>query len=429
LSELEGKVDKLGEELQAARAAKLELERLKMASEQLTLDLKQEKLRLEEQVLEAEEQALTAQEEADEKDGVVLEAKEAQMKAEIKAEEVLARLKQTDSRAHELQVKVDSLQRQAEEAHAEVASLEEEKYRMGDDIEAMEEELEEANAQIKKYYEAVADRDANLMKRAAEVEDLQRRVQRAEYEKELLELRQNPVEEGGEGDLQEVYAQLDEQKRTIEAREKEVNALTAELDAYRYAVDEAPSPGVGGRRQPLGAMNVGEDSDDFGTVQAREKANEDAALRRKDAEAKHTAMEAQKAAQATLALQRRAEAAESAANEARRACAAAEASARQKEADVLKLMGERDAARAGIGVKGTEELEEKVGEMEDELYQARADLEEEQQRSKDLETELDSLREQARNGAELRELQMELEDVRAAKEKAEAMLARAIGGS
>ena len=97
--------------------------------------------------------------------------------------------------------------RKADEAHAEVSELESEKYQLGDDIETLEGELEEANEQIKRYYELVAERDAALAKRKADVDELERKVVRLEYDKELIELRSNPVEEGGD-DVNEIYAQV-----------------------------------------------------------------------------------------------------------------------------------------------------------------------------------------------------------------------------
>ena len=95
-----------------------------------------------------------------------------------------------------------------------------------------------------------------------------------------------------------------------------------------------------------------------------------------------------------------------------------------KEKEILKLIQQRDAAQAGgggggggprsPGGKDASALEEQVAEMEDELYSLKQQLEEEQDRAADLEKELRS--------QGMQELQMELEDMRAAKERAEAML-------
>ena len=56
------------------------------------------------------------------------------------------------------------------------------------------------------------------------------------YEKELAELRNNPVEEGGD-ELGEVYGTLETQKQTIASKEREIARLKAELDGYKYTVD------------------------------------------------------------------------------------------------------------------------------------------------------------------------------------------------
>ena len=71
VKELEARLEKGASELQAARSERLEIERMKMASEQICLDLKQEKLSLQDQVLEAEEKALIEAEESEEKDAQV----------------------------------------------------------------------------------------------------------------------------------------------------------------------------------------------------------------------------------------------------------------------------------------------------------------------------------------------------------------------
>ena len=54
----------------------------------------------------------------------------------------------------------------------------------------------EANDQIKRYYELVAERDAALAKRKEVTDELERKVKRLEYEKEMLELNANPIQEG-----------------------------------------------------------------------------------------------------------------------------------------------------------------------------------------------------------------------------------------
>ena len=106
----------------------------------------------------------------------------------------------------------------------------------------------------------------------------------------------------------------------------------------------------------------------------------------------------------------------------------AEAQCRQKDGEVLKLMQQRDALQHGGGGGGNEKLEEKVSEMEDELYEVRQTLEEEQDRARELSEELERLRQGSKSGnGEVANLRMELEDMREAKEKAEAMLARAMG--
>ena len=173
VAELEARLAKMSGELQAARQERKEGEQLKMASEQIVLDLRQEKLRLEEAALTAEEQVrraesaerraaalprarrphtpprapcargtpltsrrtrarvppqvLSANEESDAKQLEAMEAKEAQMKAEIKAEQLMQRLASTDDRAHGLQVKLDGLEAKYKESHDEVVALEEEK--------------------------------------------------------------------------------------------------------------------------------------------------------------------------------------------------------------------------------------------------------------------------------------------------------------
>ena len=91
----------------------------------------------------------------------------------------------------------------------------------------------------------------------------------------------------------------------------------------------------------------------------------------------------------------------------------------------MNLIKQRDSAQHG----GSDALAEKVGEMEDELYDVRQQLEDEQERARSLEQELVQARENgARSAAgELQTLRIEVEDLRDAKERAETMLARALG--
>ena len=181
VAELEERLSKAAGELQAVRQERKETERLKMASEQMVLDLRQEKLRLEEAALSAEEQVLAAQEEADGKDAEVMEAKEAQMKAEVRAEQLTQRLASADERAHSLQAKLDGIEAKYKESHDEVVTLEEEKYRMVEDIEVLEEELEEANASTKRYYELLMERDAALAAAKDQIAAAKQQQQRLEY--------------------------------------------------------------------------------------------------------------------------------------------------------------------------------------------------------------------------------------------------------
>ena len=90
----------------------------------------------------------------------------------------------------------------------------------------------------------------------------------------------------------------------------------------------------------------------------------------------------------------------------------------------MKLIKERDAAQHG---GGNDALAEKVGEMEDELYDVRQQLEEEQERAAALEADLQQARAGGGGAAELDMLRMEMEDLRREKERAETMLAQAMG--
>jgi len=427
VAELERRLEKATSDVQAARTERLELERLKMASERISLDLKQEKIRLEEESVMSEERAIAAQEEADAKDALVLEAKEAQMKAEIRVEELTARFTLTEGKAHEFEQRAREAQMKSSKADAEMHELEAEKYQLTDDIETLESELEEANSQIKRYYELVAERDAALARRKEEVDGLERKLQRAEYEKELTELRNNPVEEGGE-DIDQVYAQLDQYKASIVTKDREIAKLLSELDTFKLTIDdERPT---GGRLSAASAAASSpprdrlEESDDFGSTLNQER-------KRSEAEAKKAAAQSQKDAAELQRLKQRCESAEQSAGEARRAMAVAEKAARDKEAEVMGLIKKVGDLEGGVG-GGDDALAEQLAEREDELYDVRTQLEDEQERAKSLEQEMEGLRQQTAHGSastagELRNLQMDLDDMREAKERAEAMLANAMG--
>ena len=426
--ELTARVGRIQSELQAARKERKELERLKAASEQMVLDLKHEKLNLEEKALQAEEQALAAQEEVDGKDAEIMDLREAQMKAEVKAEQLMTRLQSTDERSGTLARQLDAMETKYKEAHEEVVTLEEEKYRMVDDVEVLEDELEEAHQATKRYFELVGERDAALSAAKEGLAAEKQRNQRLEYEKELAELRNNPVEEGGE-DLGEVYAQIESQKSALASRDREIAKLRAELDrATTQTVDDEPSHrrSFGGG----GGVATGEDSDDFGQVQAAaaaaQKREADEASRRSAQQKRNDVAAAEKLRLEAEGLRRRAETAEATANDMRGRLQQAERSAAAKEAEVLKLIQARDALASGQASTATEDRE---AELQDELYSLQQQLDEEQEKAQELEDELKQLR--AGGGGQAREMQalrLELEDVREAKEKAESMLARAVGG-
>ena len=90
---------------------------------------------------------------------------------------------------------------------------------------------------------------------------------------------------------------------------------------------------------------------------------------------------------------------------------------------------ERDAAAHGGGGGGGGNAEDRIGEMEDELYEVRSQLEEEQDRVRELEGALQAAKAQAggANSNEMMLLRQDLEDMRDEKERAERLLANALG--
>jgi chromosome segregation ATPase len=73
-------------------------------------------------------------------------------------------------------------------------------------------------------------------------------------------------------------------------------------------------------------------------------------------------------------------------------------------------------------------LQEREAELEEEMAYLNQQLEEEQQAREELENELKALRGGSASPQEVRALRLELEDMREAKERAEAMLTRAMPG-
>ena len=107
-----------------------------------------------------------------------------------------------------------------------------------------------------------------------------------------------------------------------------------------------------------------------------------------------------------------------------------EGQAKQQERELLKVIAAKDALAAQSG-KG----DDAVGELEDQLYEANQTLEEEKERAAALEDEKRALAEQLQQQRQethhkataLRELQQELDDERAARERADKQLAQALG--
>ena len=97
---------------------------------------------------------------------------------------------------------------------------------------------------------------------------------------------------------------------------------------------------------------------------------------------------------------------------------------------MLKLIAAKDALAGGAAAG-----DDAVGELEDNLYEANARLEEEQERAAGLEAEKgalaqqlqEALQEATHSRAALREMQQELEDEREARARADKQLAQALG--
>ena len=100
---------------------------------------------------------------------------------------------------------------------------------------------------------------------------------------------------------------------------------------------------------------------------------------------------------------------------------------------MLKLIKERDAAIVGKGGGGgggsaLADLQEQLNEKEDEMYTLQTDLDDARDKVEELEKLRDELLDKlSRGDPRVNSMQMELDDMREAKEKAEAMLARALG--
>jgi len=429
MAALQQRLSKKDSELAAARAKTLETERLKMASEQLVLNLKEEKLRLEEATIAAEEQALVAQEESDGKDTALMDAREAQMKAEIRAEQLMQRLESVDSKSAEAQAKADEFSTKYKESHQEVVSLEEEKYQLIQDVETLEEELEEAHTQAKRYFDVVEAREAEMTKMKEQLKEAKAKQDRLAYEKELAELHNNPIQEGGGDDLEEVYATIDKQKESIASKERTIAKLERELDQYKLTVDEEP-PRRHLSLSSAAASNQNEDSDDFGSVQAQSKIAADKKAAENDAKAKRAEQDAVRVKKDADQLARRADTAEKQLAEANSKLAAADRAIAQKEAEVLKLIMQRDNGGGGGGGDGGAEaarLKERESELEEEMAYLNQQLEEEQQAREEIERELEGYR-GGGSPVDVQQLRLELEDMRVAKERAEAMLEQAMPG-
>ena len=286
---------------------------------------------------------------------------------------------------------------------------------MEEDIEELQAEVEEKEEQVKQYYEALEEWKSRMAMQTEEIERLRRKQQTLEYQKEVLELERDPVQEGGNDEIEVVYSKLEAQAATIASRDKEIAKLRTQLDQHTLQVTDSPARGGGGGGSAPGA--TGEDSDDYAGLIKQEKARDEQEKRRLEADARKSAAEADRAAQAAASLQRRVEQAEATANEARRAQAAAEAAVRQKDGEVLKLIKERDAAIVGKGGGGgggrAADLQEQLNEKEDEMYTLQTDLDDARDKVEELEKLRDELLDKmSRGDPRVNSMQMELDDMR-----------------
>lgn len=179
---------------------------------------------------------------------------------------------------------------------------------------------------------------------------LQKTVHRLQYENELKDLRDDPVEE----DVSSLYDELDAAKMSAQSKDRELSRLKLDLENIRLAVaDDVVEP-----------------------VEALQK---------------QVAVTAIQETAANDAMQQRAERAEDAATEAQQRASALKASSFEREGEALQLMKARDAAVAQqVAQQGSRD--EEVSELRDELYDVAQALEDEKEKVAELRRELDGLR-------------------------------------
>lgn len=468
--ELQGKLRTAKEEAASQlRDAKRVAAQQVLEAERAVAALRTERLQLKEQMLAAEESALEAQEEMEAVQGRADEANEALAQVRLEAE-MQAQLKEERKAAleseeqplspeggerrqamegggapAEVQARLEQLEALAAERLAELEAAEEEKYTLSSDLEVLQEELEDANAHQKRYYEALMSKEQQLREMRSSCAALQTAVERLKHQSELQEARNNPVEEQLGGD--DAYSEIDSLQAAAKAKDRELSQLQRELERVTSQVDDDDSldqlgAGVRARYGGYGAGGEGEDEGegDIGGeatyAQQQQMGREREETKRNDGNdalrsERERAAQVQQAQQAKLQLvQTKLQQAEARATEAAGRAHQLETKAKQQEREMLKLIAAKDVLAGGAAAG-----DDAVGELEDNLYEANAKLEEEQERATGLEEEkvgltaqLQEARQEAQHKASaLREVQQELEDEREARLRADRQLAQALG--
>jgi hypothetical protein len=325
-------------------------------------------------------------------------------------EEKLKRIEgHADEKARELGARIAYLESREAEAASELEAAEEEKYTLAADLEVVQEELEDANAHQKRYYEALMAKEEGLKKMKAQCGALQKAVAKLQYEADLQQTRAESAGIAEEADLSADYGHASSKK------DQELKRLRQQLEAMQEegVEDDDDLDQFGGGRRGRRMASAGAERaggvDNYGEEQRRRRQEEEQAQARASLEADAKRLRAQQAAldDERKRMAQRAAAAEARADDLGKRAQTFEAKAKAQEREILQLISAKENAElrggkpppadaGGGGGDGGAGLEERVGELEDELYEAQQRAEEEADRAKQLEAEKEELLSQVR---------------------------------
>jgi len=335
----------------------------------------------------------------------------------------------SEDRVRELQARLESALAEKDEQQEELEAAEEEKYTLASDLEVLQEELEDANSHQKRYYEALMNKEEAMRQLRDQSAALQKVVERLQYENELKDMQNNPVQEDLGGAYEE---EMGEMKRKQQAKDAELRSLKAELEGMQSTVDDEESfDQIHDGRHAMAVGGAATEGDAVAETHTRRaKQAVPAGNGELSAELERQRQQLMHADKARAQVQQRLDAAEARANASMAQVGQLQGQVRAQEAEIMKLIKAKDDVSSQHDSR-----DEEISELNDNYYEATSKLEEVEEEKRELQVETEKLRVQLqearqqsqRHASALADVQHARDEAVEAQARAEKLLDAAIG--